>query len=214
MHALCSWSWELVGRDEYFKKLESDEDSEGNLKAVQDHLTDAILLTQPTGTDKPSWGRGIQWNLRNETEFIGEKGPRDAWSWNISQHTISPLRSLGLWISVILVTQQYFKGQIHTKNKYLSLESESVSHSVVSNCLTPWTIAHQASLSIEFSRQDYWSGLPFHSPGGLPDAGIKLRSLALAGGFFTVWATREALKYQQGVGPRHWAKSVITLLAF
>lgn len=85
-----------MGRDEYFKKLESDEDFEGKLKAVQNHLTDAILLTQSTGTDKSSWGRGIQWNLRNETEFIGEKHPRDASSWNISQHTISPLRSLGL----------------------------------------------------------------------------------------------------------------------
>ena len=38
---------------------------------------------------------------------------------------------------------------------------------------TPWTIAHQAPLSMEFSRQEYWSGLPFPSPGDLPDPGIK-----------------------------------------
>ena len=37
----------------------------------------------------------------------------------------------------------------------------------------PWTIAHQAPLSMEFSRQDYWSGLPFPSPGDLPDRGIE-----------------------------------------
>ena len=46
----------------------------------------------------------------------------------------------------------------------------------------------QAPLSDRFSRQEYWSGLPFPSPGGLPDPGIKLVSLlspALAGGFFT-----------------------------
>ena len=49
----------------------------------------------------------------------------------------------------------------------------------------PWTIAHQAPLSVRFSRQEYWSGLPFPSPGDLPDPGIEPTSLALAGGFFT-----------------------------
>ena len=38
---------------------------------------------------------------------------------------------------------------------------------------TPWTVAHQAPLSMEFSRQEYWSGLPFSSPGNLPDPGIE-----------------------------------------
>ena len=49
-------------------------------------------------------------------------------------------------------------------------------------------IAHQASLSMEFPRQEYWSGLPFPPPGHLPDPAIELVSLvslALAGGFFT-----------------------------
>ena len=56
---------------------------------------------------------------------------------------------------------------------------------------TPWTVAHKAPLSMEFSRQEYWSGLPFPIPGDLPDAGIQSRSLvspALAGGFFTTSA--------------------------
>ena len=50
------------------------------------------------------------------------------------------------------------------------------------SCLTlatPWTVAHQASLPMEFSRQEYWSGLPFPSPGYLPDPGIELESPAL-----------------------------------
>ena len=47
-----------------------------------------------------------------------------------------------------------------------------VSCSVVSDFATPWTVAHQAPLSMEFSRQEYWSGLPFHFPGNLPDPGI------------------------------------------
>ena len=41
---------------------------------------------------------------------------------------------------------------------------------------TPWTVAHQALLSMEFSRQEYQSGLPFPPPGGLSNPGIELRS--------------------------------------
>ena len=44
---------------------------------------------------------------------------------------------------------------------------------------TPWTVAYQASPSMGFSRQEYWSGLPFPSPGDFPDPGIKPGSLAL-----------------------------------
>ena len=43
----------------------------------------------------------------------------------------------------------------------------------------PWTVAHQAPLSMGFSRQEYWSGLPFPSPGDLPDPRIEPRSPAL-----------------------------------
>ena len=45
--------------------------------------------------------------------------------------------------------------------------------------VTPWTVAHQAPPSMGFSRQEYWSGLPFPSPGDLPHPGIKPRSPAL-----------------------------------
>ena len=44
---------------------------------------------------------------------------------------------------------------------------------------TPWTVPYQAPLSMEFSRQEYWSGLPFPSPGDLPNPGIKPGSSAL-----------------------------------
>ena len=44
---------------------------------------------------------------------------------------------------------------------------------------TPWTVAYQASLSMEFSRQEYWSGFPFPSPWDLPNPGIKPGSPAL-----------------------------------
>ena len=55
-----------------------------------------------------------------------------------------------------------------------------------------WTVAHQAPLSMEFSRQEYCSGLPFPSPGDLPDPGIEPASLAPAGDFFTAEPPREA----------------------
>ena len=51
--------------------------------------------------------------------------------------------------------------------------------SCVTLCATPWTVARQAPLSVEFSRQEYWSGLPFPSPGDLPNPGIKPKSPAL-----------------------------------
>ena len=51
--------------------------------------------------------------------------------------------------------------------------------------VTLWIVAHQAPLSMGFSRQEYWSGLPFPPLGDLPDPGIKAVSPALAGGFFT-----------------------------
>jgi len=44
--------------------------------------------------------------------------------------------------------------------------------------VTPWTVAHQVPLSMEFSRQEYWNVEPFPSPRDLPDLGIKLRSPA------------------------------------
>ena len=60
----------------------------------------------------------------------------------------------------------------------------------------PWTVARQAPLSMRFSRQEYWSGLPSPLSGDLPNPEIKPTSLmspALAGGFFTTNATWEAL---------------------
>ena len=58
-------------------------------------------------------------------------------------------------------------------------KSGSVSRSFVFNSVTPWTAARQSSLSLEFSRQEYWSGLPFPSPGDLPYPRIEPGSPAL-----------------------------------
>ena len=68
---------------------------------------------------------------------------------------------------------------------------------VAKSCSTlviPWTVACQAPLSIGFSRQGYWSELPFPSPGDLPNPGIELKPPALATGLFiTCEVLRKAL---------------------
>ena len=60
--------------------------------------------------------------------------------------------------------------------------------------VTLWTVARQAALSMGFSGQEYWNGLPFPSPGDFPNPGIELMFPALAGRFFTTSTTREAHK--------------------
>ena len=70
------------------------------------------------------------------------------------------------------------------------VHAQSLSH--VRLCANLWTIAHQAPLSMRFSRQEYWSGLPCPPPGDLPNPGIKpttLTSPELAGRFFTTSTT-------------------------
>ena len=71
---------------------------------------------------------------------------------------------------------------------------------------TLWTLAHQAPLSMGFSRQEYWSGLQCLSPGDLPNPGIEpmfLMSPALAGRFFTTSATWDAIVQLDGYKKNH-----------
>ena len=56
----------------------------------------------------------------------------------------------------------------------MKVKVKSLSHAQL--FVTPWTVAYQAPPSMGFSRQEYWSGLPFPSPGDLPDPGIEPRS--------------------------------------
>ena len=66
---------------------------------------------------------------------------------------------------------------------------------------TPWTVAHQAPTSMGFSRQEYWSGLPFPSPGDLPHPGIEPSSPALQA---------DALTSEPPGKPKHGVKCIIT----
>ena len=69
---------------------------------------------------------------------------------------------------------------------YTGAKAKVKSLSCVRLLMTPWTAAYQAPPSMGFSRQEYWSGLPFSSPGGLPDPGIEPGSPALQADAFTI----------------------------
>ena len=82
----------------------------------------------------------------------------------------------------------------------MCVHASSLSH--VRLLVTPWPVAHQAPLSMGFPRQEYWSGLPFSTPGDVPDPGIKLASPippALAGTSFTTASSGK---------PQGWYKAV------
>ena len=64
-----------------------------------------------------------------------------------------------------------------TQEKEVEVKVKSLSR--VRLFATPWTVAYEAPLSMEFSRQEYWSGSPFPSPGDLPKPGIEPGSPAL-----------------------------------
>ena len=67
----------------------------------------------------------------------------------------------------------------------------------------PWNVAHQAPLSMGFSRQEYWSGLPFPSPGDLPDSGIEPRSLMLQADALTSAPPGKPLNISENLLKRH-----------
>ena len=85
---------------------------------------------------------------------------------------------------------------------------EGDSACVVLPFATPWTMALQAPLPVEFPRQEYWSGLPFPPPGDLPDPGLEPESPELAGGFYTSQPTEKPTVTEdpgKRVLPTEWA---------
>ena len=110
-----------------------------------------------------------------------------------TSHFAKGFLTLILWILTIpceihlSLIQIYSKtkvtGSLHLQPKIIPLEvkalDSTVSYSVRSDFVTSWTTALQAPQSMGFSRQEYWSGLPFPSPGDLPDRGIQPQSPTL-----------------------------------
>ena len=113
--------------------------------------------------------------------------------------------SAGASISLVRNGKNRSRQWVFLKAKHVHFKDGALCSSVYFVCVlscfscvwlfvTPWTVAHQAPLSMEWtdSKQEYWSWLPFPSPGDLPNPRIEpepLTSPALAGGFFTTSAT-------------------------
>ena len=78
-----------------------------------------------------------------------------------------------MYLQYYFITINMSKSRFKLLERRVFLSSESISCSVMSDSMTPWTVACQAPLSMEFCRQEYQSGQPFPSPGDLPNPGIE-----------------------------------------
>ena len=111
------------------------------------------------------------------------ENPRDRGAWWAAVYGATQSWTRLKWLSSRLSNSLSFAFQnsfrtINRINHQLFLKKFWSLHHV-QLFVTPWTVIRQAPLSMEFSRQEYWSGLPFPSPGDLPDPGIEPRSPAL-----------------------------------
>ena len=100
----------------------------------------------------------------------------------------------GPWICVCLCVCVWFYAVSRCIKRFENISNDGTHLCVcgVQFFAAPWTVAHQTPLSMEFSRQEYWSELPLSTPGDVPNPGVEptsLKSPALAGGFFTTSTT-------------------------
>ena len=120
-------------------------------------------VTTPHGDNK-ELGVSKKQSSATSATFYDQQGIKDV---NNQETGFDPRQLRSEWI-------QWAQRLASSHTKY------SVSGSVMSDSLWPsWTVAHQVPLPMGFSRQEYWSGQPFPSPGGLLNPGIEPRSLAL-----------------------------------
>ena len=107
------------------------------------------------------------------------------------------------WPSIVSSSISRVQAEIQTSGLFTVCCSYYIvkwSCSVMSNPLWPWTVTYQAPLSMGFSRQEYWSGLPFPSPGDSSQPKDWTRVSHIVGTRFTIWATREVFRIYR-VGP-------------
>ena len=127
-----------------------------NLLAMQETWVRSLGWEDPLEKGKATHSSILAWRIPWTVHGVAK-----SWTW------------LSNWTELNWIQTRW--RQWKRPNAVYSRSGSEWSCSVVSDSfLTPWTVASQAPLSMEFSRQEYWSGLPFPSPGDLPTQGLKL----------------------------------------
>ena len=103
------------------------------------------------------------------------------------------------------------KAMVFPVVRRMDVSSSNVSHSVASDSATPQTVARQAPLSMEFFRQEYWSGLPFPSPESLSDPGIEPESPALQADSLPSELQRNQLDHKESWALKNWCFWTVVL---
>ena len=156
------------------------------LDGITDSKDMSLSKLRETVVDRKAWHAAVHGVSKNWTWLSDWTTAKTTFKADIERHFKHyHLRLLSL--SILTSTLLSFGARV-TLDSWKSILKVQL-FSCVQLFVTLWTIAHQPSLSIGFSRQEYWSGLPFPLPGDLPNPGIEP---ALTGGFFTVWAIQVA----------------------
>ena len=133
----------------------------------------SLFAMQKTWGSIPASGRSHGEGNSNPLQYSCLGNPMDRGAW---QPTVHGVARVGYnWV---------------TKLTYRPMKVKSLSR--VRLFTTPWTVAHQAPPSMGFSRQEYWSGLPFPSPGESSRPRDQTQVSRIAGRRFNLWATRKA----------------------
>ena len=158
-----------------------------------------FLLTQETQIPSLCWENSLEkgtaphssipaWRIpRTEGQRVGHDWVRSTFTFTVKTHTVQVHNYFPPIIKTSCFSLLILEYRLLPR-PYHHVMSHLVTQSCVSDFATPWTLACQATLFMEFSRQEYWSQLPVPSPGDLPDWGTELGSHT-AGRFFAIWAT-------------------------
>ena len=126
----------------------------------------------PSGSagKESAWDAGDEASVHGLGRFPGE-GHGNPFQYSCLENLMDRGACWAPWGHKELHTTEVTEHTCTTLNKYIKMKVKLLSR--VRLFVTPWTVAYQASPSMGFSRQEYWSGLPFPSPGDLPDPGIE-----------------------------------------
>ena len=136
----------------------------------------------------PGLGRSPGEGNDNPLQYSCLENPMGRGAWQATVHGVAKSQPWWSFSSnlIILSSWTVFLQTSFIWKSYKPLSFLKWSHLVMSDFATPWTIACKAPLSMGFSRQEYWSGLPFPSPGDLPNPGIEPGSTCIIGRRFTL----------------------------